>query len=142
MDLDVSSIVHGRQMHSENHNLICFKYSGRRKKCRSDFPKKIVAIECTCYEEAGGLLVLRKIQIVYLYCVVLSPSKVVEFSFVLTFLIPDHASASCRLEPQVHPSIRGNNLLLRSSFAIAHSTACLVSETCLRETIFVTAQVG
>jgi hypothetical protein len=34
----------------------------------------------------GEFLVLVKIEIVYLYFVVLSPSKVVEFSFALTFL--------------------------------------------------------
>ena len=58
MDLDVSSIVHGRQMHSENHNPTCFKYSRKKRKCRSGFPKP--EVDCTCYDEETSTFHIKR----------------------------------------------------------------------------------
>src|SRR5579859_4367332 len=41
MKMDVFDIVLSCQMHSEHHNLTCFKY-GSRTKCRLRFPRKLV----------------------------------------------------------------------------------------------------
>ena len=62
----------------------------------------------------GPVLVWIKNQIVYLYCVVLSSSKVVKVSFMLTFLTFPEGSATLQVEPQVVTGQHEPNSVFRS----------------------------
>jgi hypothetical protein len=57
MMMDVFDIVLSRQMHSEHHNPICFKY-GSRTKCQFRFPRKLVPH--TVLDEATGVILQQR----------------------------------------------------------------------------------
>ena len=56
MQLDVSDIVHSRQMHSRQHMATCFKYGS--KWCRSRFPNAIVPE--TSFDEIMGIIRVKR----------------------------------------------------------------------------------
>ena len=55
MQLDVSDIVHSRQMHSHQHMPACFKYGSKR--CRARFPRAIVTE--TSFDETTGIIRIK-----------------------------------------------------------------------------------